>query len=65
MSFKPQVFVDNEWCINGLVFETKAEAEYSAKDLFNRWLLCTDCRAIESDERPNYKIVDGQMLAYS
>lgn len=63
MSFKPQVFVDNEWAGNALAFATKDEAELSAKDLYSRWMLCKDYRAVESDEPVNYKIVDGVMSA--
>jgi hypothetical protein len=63
MSFKPQVFVDGEWGMNNLVFATKEEAEISARDLFNRWFLCTDHRAFECDEVVNYKITaDNQMV---
>lgn len=49
MSFKPEVLVGGEWSANAVVFNTKAEAETSARDLFGRWMLCTDWRAVESD----------------
>ena len=62
MSFKPEVFVDNEWCANDLVFATKEEAETSAKNLFNRWTLYKDWRAVESTEFPNYTLHNGQMI---
>ena len=55
MSFKPEVFVDNGWYGNALAFATKEEAEMSAKDLYGRWLLCKDWRAVESDEPVNKK----------
>lgn len=64
MSFKPQVFVGGEWGMNALVFATKEEAETSARNLFNRWLSCTDHRAFECNEVVNYKITaDGQEVA--
>ncbi len=50
MGFKPQVKVDGKWNGNGLVFATKEEAQRSASNLMGRWLLCTDHRAIETDE---------------
>ena len=62
MSFKPQVFAEGEWCGNGLVFETREEAEQNAKDLLSRWYVPIDSRAIESDEIPNYRYVDHQLV---
>lgn len=58
MSWKPEVKTgnDNEWYGNALAFETKEEAEYSARELMNRWMLVVDCRAVESDEPVNYRI---------
>ena len=54
MSWKPEVEVDGKFSRNGLVFATKEEAEFSAQALMNRWLLVTDCRAVEVDEPVNY-----------
>lgn len=54
MSWKPEVLVDGDWCSNSLRFETQAEAEAYAKDLFNRWLLCKDHRAVEDTDPVNY-----------
>ena len=61
MSFKPSVSTDGGLTFNenALAFATREEAEASAKDLFNRWLSCTDYRAVESDEPVNYALVDG------
>ena len=50
MGFKPQVKVNGNWNGNGLVFATKEEAQRSALNLFGRWTLCTDHRAIETDD---------------
>ena len=63
MSFKPRVKVNNEWCTNGLAFATKEEAQLSASDLMSRWLLVADCDVVESDQVPNYEIVNNEMKA--
>ena len=67
MSWKPEVQTgrDPKWYGNSLAFATKEEAEYSARDLMNRWLLVVDCRAVESDEVVNYRIdlTTGEMTA--
>lgn len=56
MSYKPEVFVDNQWAQNSLAFATKEEAEYSARELMSRWMLVTDYRAVASDQPVNYKL---------
>lgn len=56
MSYKPEVFVDNEWAQNNCAFATKEEAEASAFDLMSRWMLVQDYRAVESDQPVNYKL---------
>ena len=64
MSWKPEVKVTNnggQWSQNNLAFATEAEALESARDLFNRWFLCEDFRAAESDQPVNYAIVDGKL----
>lgn len=57
-SWKPEVKTvpDDKWYGNSLAFATEKEAAHSAKDLFMRWTLCTDHRAVESDEPVNYRI---------
>lgn len=65
MSFKPEVFVDNQWAANAVAFATEEEASISARDLFNRWFLCKDWRVVESTDPVNYQIVDGKMVAVS
>ena len=64
MSWKPEVQTrgDEKFYSNNLAFETKEEAEASAKDLFKRWMLATAWRAVESDQVVNYKIVDSIQL---
>ena len=63
MSFKPEVQTGNDpkFYGNSLAFATREEAEQSACDLFNRWTLCVDHRAVESDEPVNCSLVDGVM----
>ncbi len=61
MTFKPEVLVQGEWGKNALVFNTEEEALASAKDLFGRWMLCTDFRAVPSDLPANYELVDNVM----
>ena len=61
MSFKPEVCAsrDGSFSQNALCFATKAEALISAHDLYSRWMLCTDYRAVESDEPATHTLVDG------
>ena len=61
MSFKPEISTDGgkSYGQNNLAFATEAEALASAKDMFNRWTLATDYRAVESDEPVNYTLKDG------
>jgi hypothetical protein len=58
VTWAPQVFVDGQWSSNALVFATKAEAIHYARDLFARWALCTDFRAVESPLPANYSYHD-------
>ena len=60
-SWKPEVIADNSgaWAGNALRFPTQAEAEAWARDLSYRWILVTAWRATESDDPPNYRLVDG------
>ena len=32
-----------------------------AKDIFSRWMLATDHKAVESDEPANYRIINGAL----
>lgn len=61
MTYKPEVFVSGKWGANALVFNTEEEALASAKDLFGRWMLCTNWRAVPSDLPANYTLVDNVM----
>ena len=61
-SYRPMVKVSGEWCGNALRFATEEEARLSACDLFHRWTLCADYRADESDDEPNYRWENGQLI---
>jgi hypothetical protein len=62
MPFKPQIKTINEdvWHSNALVFETEQEAKDNAYDLFSRWMLAVDHRAVEVDDSHvvNYRYVN-------
>lgn len=62
MSYKPRQKVEGKWYPNGLAFETHGEAEQSARSTFSHWFTSEGWDVVESDERPNYKIVDGAMV---
>ena len=65
MSFKPEASTDGGQTFNqnALAFATEAEALASAKDLFNRWMLATNWRVVESDQPVNYALVDGVLTS--
>jgi hypothetical protein len=69
MSWKPEVRTgtDPKFYGNNLAFATKEEAEYSAKDLMNRWLLVNELRVVESDQTVNYRLdlTTGELIAVS
>lgn len=58
MSWKPEIQTinDDKWYANGLCFATKEEAEYSAKDVYSRWMLAVAWRAVECNDPVNYMI---------
>ena len=64
-SWKPEVTTgsDPKFYGNALAFATREEAEANARDLYNRWTLCTGHRAVESDEPVSHTYVDG-VLGY-
>lgn len=65
MSFKPQVRTgtDPKFYDNALAFATEQEALANAKDLYNRWTLCTDYRAVESDDPVTHTFINGVLSA--
>ena len=58
MSFKPEIRTGNDpkFYDNALRFATREEAEFSAKDIYNRWMLATEWAVEESDDPVNYAI---------
>jgi len=65
MSFKPEVRTgtDPKFYGNALAFATEQEALANAKDLYHRWFLCTDYRAVESDEPVSHTYTNGVLKA--
>lgn len=64
MPWRPEVFVERKWSHNALVFATEQEARENARDLFLRWTLCEDSRAVEvTDAEVNYRYVNGKLEA--
>lgn len=64
MSWKPEVFVENKWSRNGLVFATKEEAEDNAKELMYRWVSVCDSRAVEVSDAEfpvNYQWINRKL----
>lgn len=47
MAWKPEVKVQGDWSSNALVFASRDEASNYAADLWSRWTLCDDYRAVE------------------
>lgn len=62
-SWKPEVFVDGKWTPNNLAFVTYLEAHVYAEDLFWRWTLTSNYRAVPSHEEPNYTYRNGGLYA--
>ena len=59
-NWKPEISTDGgkSFSQNAQVFATREEAETMARDIFNRWLLATDYRAVESNEPVTHQIKD-------
>ena len=53
MGSKAEVIVSGEWGQNGIVWPDRESAEKAAADLYGRWTLTSDHRAVEVDEEPN------------
>ena len=63
MNYRPEISTDGgkSFGQNAQVFATKEEAEAMAKDIFSRWMLATDYRAVETEDPVNYRIVDNKL----
>lgn len=55
MSYKMEVFTDNQWSSNSCVYATEKEAAEAGKELLCRWFVPTDSRAAESTDPVNYR----------
>lgn len=60
ISWRPEMFVDNQWTPNGQRFATEQEARDSASDLFSRWTQPTDYRAMPANDPVNYRREGGK-----
>jgi hypothetical protein len=65
-SFAVEVQADStgNWAGNGCRYPSKVAAEWAARDLMARWWLVTAWRVVESDDPPNYDVVDGRVVEY-
>ena len=63
MNWKPELEVDGNWAGNAQVFATKEEAEFMARNIFSRWLIPTNYRAVETDDPINYEAKDGRIFS--
>lgn len=64
MSWKPAIKTgSDDWSYNAQCFETKDEAMTMARDIFSRWMLATDYKAIESDEPVNCKLENNVLTS--
>ena len=61
MAYKAEVIADSsgKWVGNALVFATEEEATIYVADLYSRWTLVRETRVVETDEAPNYRVVNG------
>tara|TARA_R100001086_G_scaffold191642_1_gene109010 strand:- start:472 stop:702 length:231 start_codon:yes stop_codon:yes gene_type:complete len=63
--YKAEVLLaGGEWGQNGIVWPDRASAEEAARDLWSRWTLTTDHRAVEVDEPPNRPTWDEHVAAH-
>ena len=62
MSWKAEVVADDSgrWIGNHMCFATKEEAEAYLRDLKSRWKAVRNTRVVESDQRVNYRVVNGR-----
>lgn len=62
-SFKVEVQTDTTgvWYSNSMRYDVKETAEREGANLAWRWTLVKDWRVSESEDRPNYRLVDGEL----
>ena len=54
MSYKMEVYT-TDWNSNACAYATREEAEAAGVELLSRWFVPSDSRAVESDEKVNYR----------
>jgi len=60
MSWKTEVFAENEWVSNRLRYATEQEAIAAGHELLSRWYVPSDSRAVEiPTDTVNYKFENG------
>ena len=57
MSYRVEVFVENEWNGNGLFFPTKEEADKYGKALSQACFLVKDYKVLQSTGPANYQFI--------
>lgn len=65
-SHKVEVKVGHDpWTSNSLCFASFKEAYEYGQDLASRWILVDEFRVVSSEDKPNYMMVDGSLVAMS
>lgn len=62
-SWKPEFCINGVWYDNAVRFATEKEAKDNAHDKFMVWSVPTDCRAVPSEDSPNYTYLEGRLEA--
>lgn len=64
-NYRPEISTDGgkSFGQNAQVFATKEEAEWMARDIFTRWMMATDWRAVETEDPVNYR-VRGNVVSF-
>ena len=51
MSYKMEVKVQGTWSSNNMVYATEDEAKRAGRELLSRWILPSESRAVESEDK--------------
>ena len=62
--YKAEVLVDGKWHQNAVCWPDEASAAAAARDLWSRWTLTTDHRAVEVDAAPNRESWEEHIAAH-
>ena len=63
IGYKSEVLVSGEWGQNAVVWPDRESAEKAAANLYSRWTLTTDHRAVEVAEEPNRPTYEEHVAA--